>query len=460
LGSAGRGPLNRAALDKDAIGTTKLRPEALYRRLPRGPHGLAPEEVRHHQRLRIHGAMVEAVARSGYRDASVRQVIGLAGVSRRSFYEQFANKQDCFLETFDVIAKREVTRMRRSYVAAPGGLEDRLRAVFESFAQTLVAEPKASLLVLVDAQTAGAPGTLRLRRATAACEEMLSLGFENSSQATALPAPVVQAITGGLHGAIAARLRSAPLSEAPQLAEQMLDWTLSFQAVDQGALIDALQSNLRRRMREISFAQRRRRTSGGRADEVVDDRERLLRAVLRLSSLHEYQELTSAQIADEARLPLDSFFEHFADRDACFLAALHMIGDELLRITSHPELRGGQWPRAVRRAVREILTLMGERPLYARALIHDAPSARTDTFEWSLGLSRSIAERLLAGAPVPPSDLAADAVAGALWHTIRCQVAGGRIPALGALSDHLSFVILGACIGSRPAAELFAAEPG
>jgi AcrR family transcriptional regulator len=455
LGSGRRASVD--AREDDTGGKGSPRPVALplYRRLPRGPHGLAPEEVRHHQRLRIHGAMVEAVARSGYRDASVKQVIGLAGVSRRSFYEQFANKQDCFLATFDLIAGREVHRIRRAYVAAPGGLEDRLRAVFESFSGVLEAEPKASLLVLVDAQTAGAPGTLRLRRATAACEEMLALSFENSSQATALPAPVMQAITGGLHGAIASQLRSAPSCGAPQLAEQMLHWTLCFSSADQGALIEALQSNLRRRMREISFAQRNLSSAPG----PVDDRERMLRAVLRLASLHDYEELTSAQIADEARLPIDAFFEHFADRDACFLAALEMIGDELMRIASDPELRGTDWPRAVRRAVREILTLIGERPFYAKALIHNAASARSDTFEWSLGLSRRLAESLLVGAPAAPAGPVADAVAGALWHTIRCQVAGGRIAALGALSDHLTFVVLGACIGSRPAAEVLTAGP-
>ena len=54
-----------------------------------------------HQRNRMHGAMVEAVALRGYERTSVKQVVGLAGVSRRSFYEQFANKQECFLATYD-----------------------------------------------------------------------------------------------------------------------------------------------------------------------------------------------------------------------------------------------------------------------------------------------------------------------------------------------------------------------
>src|SRR5271156_1812675 len=109
----------------------------IYKRLPHGPHRLERNEVILHQRARIHGAMVEAIARSGYEGTSVKQVIGLAGVSRRSFYEQFANKQECFLVTFDLIARRELAQIRMAYLGCEGTLEERMRASFERFAQTM-----------------------------------------------------------------------------------------------------------------------------------------------------------------------------------------------------------------------------------------------------------------------------------------------------------------------------------
>ena len=98
----------------------------LYKRLPHGPHRLPRAAVIRHQRARIHGAMVEAVAQSGYWGASVKQVIGLAGVSRRSFYEQFANKQECFLATFDLLAGRALRQTVEAYRAVDGGVEERL----------------------------------------------------------------------------------------------------------------------------------------------------------------------------------------------------------------------------------------------------------------------------------------------------------------------------------------------
>ncbi len=60
------------------------------------------EEVARHQRARLYGAMIEAIDRQGYAATTVAQVIALAGVSRRAFYEQFANKEDCFLATYDI----------------------------------------------------------------------------------------------------------------------------------------------------------------------------------------------------------------------------------------------------------------------------------------------------------------------------------------------------------------------
>ncbi len=115
-GAGGRGSVEGVGRTKRANAAAhKGRGDAdfapIYKRLPYGPHRLPRGEVILHQRARIYGAMVEAVAHSGYERTSVKQVIGLAGVSRRSFYELFANKEECFLATFDLIAERDIKRM-------------------------------------------------------------------------------------------------------------------------------------------------------------------------------------------------------------------------------------------------------------------------------------------------------------------------------------------------------------
>ena len=69
--------------------------------LPRGRHAAPRPVVREAQRVRMLAAMVQAVAEKGYARVAVADVIERAGVSRKTFYEQFANKEDCFLAAYD-----------------------------------------------------------------------------------------------------------------------------------------------------------------------------------------------------------------------------------------------------------------------------------------------------------------------------------------------------------------------
>jgi len=47
--------------------------------------------------------MIEVVSERGYPETRVVDVIEVAGVSRKTFYELFSSKEDCFLATYDVL---------------------------------------------------------------------------------------------------------------------------------------------------------------------------------------------------------------------------------------------------------------------------------------------------------------------------------------------------------------------
>jgi AcrR family transcriptional regulator len=432
--------------------------EPLYKRLPHGPHSLEREQVVLHQRARIHGAMVEAIASDGFQRTSVKQVIGLAGVSRRSFYEQFANKQECFLATFDMLAHREVARVQRAYLSSSGPIEERLGAAFECFAQSTREDPKAMRLLFVEAQSVGEQGTVRLRQASAACEQMLSHSFVRSAGASPLPTPIVRAITGGLHASIA-RLLAAPTQEQlPDLAGEMLDWTLIFQTSAAAPMAEVIGARTAREVRRLSIAAAAGRQTRG-ARPSGDARQRLMTSALRLAGMNDYSELTAPQIADEAHVGVDEFFDEFGDRDDCFLAALEMAGSELVAIAAG--FRNGEdWPRAVRRRVGDLMRHLAARPLHARALTQDAFCAGQAASERSLELARTLATLLTDGAPAPASSqFTVEGIAGALWHTIRCQVAGGRVPLLAALGDYLSYIVLAPYIGADAAIHTVAGDP-
>jgi AcrR family transcriptional regulator len=413
-----------------------------------------------HQRRRIHGAMVEAVSQSGYERTSVKQVIGLAGVSRRSFYELFSNKEECFLATFDLIVHRDLQRITKAYTTTEGGLEERLGAAFEKFVERATTSRKATRLVLVEAQTAGTNGALRLRRATATCEQLLAKSFLEGPRASPLPAPIVRGITGGLHGAASTRLGREPSEQEGDLAEQMLTWTLLFHTPSAVEMAERLTGRLTRRMREIALETAHPRPVAPPAsDRHGDDRGRLLENALRLAALHDYRELTAPQIADEARVPIDAFLELFADKDNCFLAGLDMIGEEMLEIAADPSLVSRDWPRAVRTVVAELMSYLAERPLYARTIAQEAFFAGSGAVERNLALAASLATLLTEGAPAPArSEIAVEAIAGAFLHLVRCQVAAGRIQLLTAMSDYFAYIVLAPFIGAEAAIEALGDE--
>jgi AcrR family transcriptional regulator len=429
----------------------------IYKRLPHGPHRLERNEVVLHQRARIHGAMVEAIACHGYEGTSVKQVITLAGVSRRSFYEQFANKEECFLTTFDLIVRRQLKQIRSVYLGTDGPLRERARAVFEQLAQVTTNDRNATLLVVLEAQRAGPAGVMRLRRATSICEHMLARSFAESTDATALPMPIVRGIAGGLHGVASAFLRDGHAAGKLDLAGEMLRWTLLFQTSATEDVAGRLAAGTAARMREISSAHGNR--LGGAEAPGRDERTRLLQGILRLLAREDYRALSAPQIAEEANVSIDTFCELFADKDECFLAALDMIGDELLAIAADPDLVSDEWPRAVRSVLAELTRYLADRPLQARTLAHEALFTGGEALARTVELFHSIATLLTEGAPAEPEgSLTTEAIAGAIWHTIRCQVATERIELLAALSDHLSYLVLAPFLGADAAAEIIGEE--
>ena len=73
-------------------------------RLPAGRHGLPREFIAQNQRERIITALVDTVAERGYNATTVAHITKAASVSRRTFYEHFADKEACFLAAYEMVA--------------------------------------------------------------------------------------------------------------------------------------------------------------------------------------------------------------------------------------------------------------------------------------------------------------------------------------------------------------------
>lgn len=123
-------------------------------RLPRGRHHLTREQVQEDQRVRMLLAMAEAMTVKGYVGTTVADVIKGAGVSRETFYQQFAGKLECFLAAFDAAADL-LLRQLGDLLEVEGTPLERFERAFTAYLDTLAAEPAFARVFLVEVYAAG-----------------------------------------------------------------------------------------------------------------------------------------------------------------------------------------------------------------------------------------------------------------------------------------------------------------
>jgi len=133
--------------------------------VPRGRHA-PPLEVRLGvQRQRLFGAASAVFARDGFAAATAEAISREAGMSKATFYEHFANKEECILALFDEAAT-EVMRAMADAEQHGGfaGYEDHVRAGARAFLETLAEYPDTAQTLLV-AMTGAGPRALERRDA-------------------------------------------------------------------------------------------------------------------------------------------------------------------------------------------------------------------------------------------------------------------------------------------------------
>jgi AcrR family transcriptional regulator len=125
-------------------------------RLPRGRHGLPRQAVTDSQRARILAAMVEVVAERGYVETRVVDVIGTAGVSRKTFYELFDSKEDCFLAAYDLLLLRVLASAETGFgTCGASPWAERVRDGLRTVLRHLAAHPAEARFAIVEVLAAG-----------------------------------------------------------------------------------------------------------------------------------------------------------------------------------------------------------------------------------------------------------------------------------------------------------------
>lgn len=185
-------------------------PLGVPRSLPRGAHGLARNVVLMSQRARLLEAIVHLVAGNGYAATRVQDVTSYARVSRTTFYEQFADKEECFLAAYNAGAHAHLEQVGAAIARASDPLE-RLRAATFAYVEVLAAEPDYARTFLVEIHRAG-PRALEARVAIHGRYAELLKGWyaasaEELGLATPLPDEVFEASVAASDAVVATCVR-------------------------------------------------------------------------------------------------------------------------------------------------------------------------------------------------------------------------------------------------------------
>src|SRR5215467_16170916 len=84
-------------------------------RLPPGRHGLPREFVARNQRERLIAGLAEAIAENGYASTTIAHITRHAAVSRRTFYEHFNSKDECFVAAYEAVMEQLRERIEAAY---------------------------------------------------------------------------------------------------------------------------------------------------------------------------------------------------------------------------------------------------------------------------------------------------------------------------------------------------------
>jgi AcrR family transcriptional regulator len=461
-------------------GSTPREDPPTPRRLPHGPHSLSREQVTTDQRLRLVAAMIGAVGEKGYAATTVSDVIARAGVSRKTFYEHYADTQECFLATYDAIAREGVRRVSHAYQAAEGW-PDRVAAAIRVLFESAIENPDALRLVMVEIAAVGPAGIERRERMMAQYTQFMREGLELAPGAGKASDQTLRAVSGGVNRVLYARLydhrRHAKLvALVTDLVKRATSYYPPPPPIASG-LPAHPPSSLRTRTGLVggrapgtlslgAQAGSRRRLVGEHnvspSFVVHNQRERILDAVANVTAAKGYRALTVKDIADEAAVSLQTFYEQFTDKEDAFLVAYEVGYTKALATFERAYAEEPDWPGAMRAALASLLSFLASEPAFAQMALVDSLIATPRTAASSNRSVAAFGKLLEPGFDAVPKSsrppaIAVEAITGGLFEVIFDYVVHGRARELPKLASQTTYIALAPFLGAREAGRVAAA---
>ena len=197
-------------------------------RLPPGRHGLPREFVTHNQRERLIAGIAEAIAEHGYSSTTIAHITRAAAVSRRTFYEHFESKDQCFVAAYDTVMKELQERVNAAFEETDDWALA-IRAGIDAMLEFLATEPNLARLCMVEALVAGPAVVERYDAAIQSFVPYFREGREGRPKEVLdrLSPTTEEALVGGMVSLISRRIIAGRTEELEELLPDLVEFTLT-----------------------------------------------------------------------------------------------------------------------------------------------------------------------------------------------------------------------------------------
>lgn len=189
--------------------------------LPSGRHGLSREEVIRSQRARLLRSAVEVAGTDGFAGMTVSAVIRRATVSRKTFYELFSDREDCFVAAYELVMERALRKLQAVF-ELDASWRARVRAGLEWTLTALASHPCEARVAFVEVFAAGPRALERRDQFAAELALLLADGFDAAPADVAVPSSMPRAVIGALGELVGTCVRHGTAEQLPELLPDML----------------------------------------------------------------------------------------------------------------------------------------------------------------------------------------------------------------------------------------------
>jgi AcrR family transcriptional regulator len=317
-------------------------------------------------RQRLLEAMVSVVARRGYQQSTVKDVLSHAGSSRSTFYAQFADMEDCLGAVLSALADELSGQVRSALQDAPAAEAPKAAArALLDFAH----EHEAPARVLFCESLAG--GARAMDSRDALIDEIAGLVDRRlqsqAKDAATLDVPASAAM-GTVFRVLANRMRRA--TDWHELKEGVLAWLDSYTATDPHGHSQRIQTiGEQGELPRIRLAPaappppvRLGSHGAGASDRSRNQHERILFACAQCCYEHGYAQMTVADIVTSAAVSRTVFYEHFRDKQHVAPAMVEQAFELGMTNAARAYFSQESWPEGMWAAARALCETYATHP--------------------------------------------------------------------------------------------------